>query len=138
MTFANSVFNNNTHSGQVYDYVKEAMNATSKRETVISNNIANVNTKGYKRFDVVLKDTVNKNENSNMKKTNNKHMQGDLNDLSYEVKRDTSSSMKLDGNNVDVDVEMSNLASNAILFNSLVTSINNDYSMKSNVIRGGK
>lgn len=138
MSFSNSIFSNNTSSGQVYNHMKQAMGAVSKREEVISNNIANVNTKGYKRFDVVLKDEINNKNDISLKRTHSKHLQDGSVDSSYEVKRDDSSSMRLDGNNVDVDVEMSNLAANSILFNSLVTSINNEYSMKSNVIRGGK
>lgn len=138
MSFSNSIFSNNTSSGQVYNHMKQAMGAVSKREEVISNNIANVNTKGYKRFDVVLKDEINNKNDVSLKRTHSKHLQDGSVDSSYEVKRDDSSSMRLDGNNVDVDVEMSNLAANSILFNSLVTSINNEYSMKSNVIRGGK
>lgn len=138
MSFSNSIFNNNTNSGQVYNYMKQAMSTVSKREEVISNNIANVNTKGYKRFDVVLKDEINNKNDISLKRTHNKHLEDGSLNSSYEVKRDDSSSMRLDGNNVDVDVEMSNLAANSILFNSLVTSINNEYSMKSNVIRGGK
>lgn len=138
MNFSNSIFSNNTSSGQVYNHMKQAMGAVSKREEVISNNIANVNTKGYKRFDVVLKDEINNKNDISLKRTHSKHLQDGSVNSSYEVKRDDSSSMRLDGNNVDVDVEMSNLAANSILFNSLVTSINNEYSMKSNVIRGGK
>ncbi|SHJ68386.1 flagellar basal-body rod protein FlgB [Hathewaya proteolytica DSM 3090] len=134
----NSIFNNNSYGSHVYGYIKDAMAASMKRDSVISNNIANVNTQGYKRFDVILKNNLKNHNKMEMKRTEEKHLPSNSIESAYEIKRDNSTSMKNDGNNVDVDSEMGNLAANAILYQSLVTSINNEFAMKNTVIRGGK
>lgn len=137
MSFVTSIFNSSTESGKVYNQIKNTMGATATRGKTISNNVSNFNTKGYKRFDVVLKENLD-NGDLDLKRTNKKHLSLVDFDEPYKVVQDNSSSMRNDGNNVDVDIEMTNLASNTILFNSLVTEINNEFAMKSNVIRGGK
>ncbi|GFR36145.1 hypothetical protein TCEA9_19570 [Thermobrachium celere] len=42
--------------------------------------------------------------------------------------------MRLDGNNVDIDLEMANLAANQILYNALISQANTRIAMRRNVI----
>jgi flagellar basal-body rod protein FlgB len=44
----------------------------------------------------------------------------------------------MDGNNVDVDVEMGNNAANSILYNTLITQLNTKYSVLRHVISEGR
>jgi flagellar basal-body rod protein FlgB len=54
------------------------------------------------------------------------------------IKQDKSTSMREDGNNVDIESEMSNQAANTLLYNALITQANSKLSMTRYVITGGE
>lgn len=124
----------------VNNLVKEALDASSARSRAISNNMANINTKGYKREYVTFEENLkNSIDNLQLKTDDNRHMQLDDNssgDGSIVTKVDNSTSMREDGNNVDMDVETVNQAANELMYNSLITLENNKLSMLRNVING--
>lgn len=119
-----------------YNLIKKGMDVTTLSGKVINNNIANVNTKNYKReyvnFDEALKSESSKDM---MKKTNGKHM--GLSSSDIEIKKDTKSSMREDGNNVDIESEMTNAAANSLMYDALVKQANTRFNMRSTVIKGG-
>ena len=127
-------------SSGTYDLLKEGIKASTVRAKAISNNIANVNTKNYKAFNVVFEDNINgKNSKGlSMRKTNEKHMDNS-NGLNggITVERDESTSMRNDGNNVDLDIEKVNQAANTMKYNALVQQASNKISMTKYVISGG-
>lgn len=129
----------NSVEENTYSLIKKALDASLKRNEVIDNNIANVNTKGFKRsyvtFEETLKDTQ---DDMNMTTTNEKHINQGKEYGQIEEQRDESDSMRMDGNNVDIDNEMANLAANSLKYNALISQINSRISMKRNVINGGK
>jgi hypothetical protein len=53
-----------------------------------------------------------------------------------QVKRNTTTSMREDGNNVDLDFEMVNQAANNLMYDALVTQVNNRISITRYVING--
>ena len=115
------------------------MDASAVRSKVIANNIANINTKGYKKFYVTFEDTLNDSMGDNKMKTDNsKHMQASDSTGAITVKRDENTSMRQDGNNVDIDLEMTNQAANTLMFNALVTQVNSRMSLTRYIIGGGK
>ncbi|QAT39947.1 flagellar basal body rod protein FlgB [Clostridium sp. JN-9] len=121
-----------------YNILKRGLDAASERGTVIGNNIANINTKDYKRKYVTFEETLkNSSDNLEMKTTDEKHMKinGDAGDI--QVKQDNSN-LKEDGNNVDIDNEMVNLAANNLMYNAMISQINSRFSMTKDVINGGK
>lgn len=122
---------------QVYDLIKNDLDATSTRGKVIANNMANINTADYKRFDVVFKSEVDKENGLQMKVTNKKHVNESNSDNNVDVIQDTSTSVRADGNNVDLDVEKSNQAANTLLYNALITCANDRLSLTRSVITGG-
>ncbi|WP_461615299.1 flagellar basal body rod protein FlgB [Clostridium sp. Marseille-QA1073] len=119
-----------------YNLIKKGMDVTITSNKVINNNISNLNTKNYKRhyieFDEALKNEVSQDL---MKKTNDKHLSIKGNEL--EVKTDTTSSMREDGNNVDVESEMTSQAANNLMYDALVKQANTRFNMRSIVIKGG-
>ena len=127
-------------SSGTYDLLKEGIKASTVRAKAISNNIANVNTKNYKAFNVVFEDNINgKNSKGlSMRKTKEKHMDNSIG-LSGDitVERDESTSMRNDGNNVDLDIEKVNQAANTMKYNALVQQASNKISMTKYVISGG-
>ena len=105
---------------EIYNLIKSGLNAADLRGKTIANNIANVNTPGYKRKYVSFEETLN-NINSESK---------------IGVKEDTSTSVRTDGNNVDLENEKVNQAANTLMYNSLVSVTNVKLAMAKSVIAG--
>ena len=123
------MFNSN-----IYDYVNvldKAADASWMRQEAISNNIANVNTPGYKRQDVAFEDSLQEAiSNSRYRSTDEKVANLSKADLRIRSYTDSSGfSYRLDGNNVDIDTESAALARNQLKYNALVDSINHEFSM---------
>lgn len=131
--------NNVSNSENVYQLLKKGLNASSFRSKVIANNIANINTKGYKRYTVAfeenLQDSIDKLE---LKTSDERHIQDGSTYGDIEIKQDTSSSMREDGNNVDVDNEMANQAANTLMYNALISQVNSRIAMERYVISEGR
>ncbi|WP_110460497.1 flagellar basal body rod protein FlgB [Ruminiclostridium sufflavum] len=112
--------------------MEKALDVAQARNDTISQNIANVDTPDYKRKDVAFEqyfaDSLNK---GNINEEVDKFQPAVIEDNS-------DSSMRIDGNNVDIDSEMSYLAKNTIRYNALVQLINGNFSKIKNVIREGK
>lgn len=112
------------------DVLTKAADASWTRESVINNNIANVSTVGYKRQDIdfqsVLREELG---NCKHKSLDNKINELDISDLNAQIYTDSANySYRLDGNNVDIDTENVELASEQIRYDALVTSINSEFS----------
>ena len=119
-------------NSDIYDYVNvldQAADAAWLRNEAISNNIANADTPGYKRQDVSFEEELkhalkaNKYESLDQKvgDINLKHIEG-------RVYTDSANySYRLDGNNVDIDNENVELASNQIKYNAMIQSISGKF-----------
>ena len=121
-------------NSNIYDYVNvldKAADASWMRQEAISNNIANVNTPGYKRQDVGFEDSLQEAiSNSRYRSTDEKVANLSKADLRIRSYTDSSGfSYRLDGNNVDIDTENAALARNQLKYNALVDSINHEFSM---------
>jgi flagellar basal-body rod protein FlgB len=131
--------NGSSISENTYNMLKNSMDASALRGKVIANNIANINTKGYKKLYVTFEDTLNDSMSGNKLKTdNNKHIQTGSGNGEIAVQRDENTSMRQDGNNVDIDLEMTNQAANTLMYNALVKQVNSKISLTSYIIGGGK
>jgi len=125
--------------------MEKALDASLARNDTISQNLANIDTPNYKRKDVAfeqyLNDSLNKtNLEGNL--TDKRHIAINSKDIDkiQPTATDGNSdvSMRIDGNNVDVDSEMAYLAKNTIKYNTLIQLINSNFSKIKNVIREGK
>lgn len=122
--------------------LETALDASWLRNNVITNNISNVDTPNFKaskvEFEKVLQSAM-KNDGSAMKRTNEKHMYaGGKSDLSPIVVQDDSSTMRMDGSNVDIEKEQASLAENAIYYNTVLQKLGEEYSRLRYVINDGK
>lgn len=125
--------------------LEKALSASWLRNEVISDNVSNVNTPGYKRKDVNFEDYIKAalDKTSIVGNTvNDKHIKigsDSVDGIDLKVTRDFSStSMRMDGNNVDIDKEMSELAKNQILYSAYTTLINKDMGMIKSAIKEGR
>ncbi|RKD34429.1 flagellar basal body rod protein FlgB [Thermohalobacter berrensis] len=124
------------------NFLQKALNGLSLRHEAISNNIANVNTPDYKKVEVEfekhLKDSLDE-KSVQLITTNNKHISNPLRNFSPLIKRDKSTSTRKDGNNVNIDVEMANLAKNTIMYNAIIRQVSDEFNKIKTVLReGGK
>ncbi len=123
------------------DIQRRALDASWLRQSVLSNNIANVNTPGYKRrdvdFDALLSDYID-GRSTTMTRTHSRHFNtgGDLGALSPVVQTSRNTSYRLDGNNVNIDVEMAQQAANSIKYNAMTKQVNSQFSRLKSAIRG--
>ncbi|MGN0305318.1 MAG: flagellar basal body rod protein FlgB [Lachnospiraceae bacterium] len=115
-----------------FDYINvlgKAADAAWLRNDAISINIANVDTPGYKRQDVNFEVQLEKALKTNRYRTiDDKVANIKLNRLNPIAYRDHSGfSYRLDGNNVDIDTENVELASNQIRYQGLTNSITQEF-----------
>ena len=114
------------------------------RQEVIANNIANVNTPGFKRsyvvFEEELRQAMGVTDSLQMERTHPRHFGGgdSLEGIEPEVGTDTSTSTRVEGNNVDVEEEMAELAMNGINYYLAAQQLNNKLAMLSHVISEGR
>lgn len=122
-----------------FDYINlltKAADASWKRETVILNNIANVNTPGYKRKDLnfqgVLTEELGRCKHESL---DSKVSDVDLSRLDPQIYVDSANySYRMDGNNVDIDTENVELASEQIRYEGLTDCINSEFERMKAVI----
>ena len=129
-------------NSQAFDYINvmdRAADASYLRETVISNNISNVDTPQYKRQDVNFEDVLKNKlmEFGNGAKTMDKRVAAlntdDLNAVQYVDA--PMFSYRLDKNNVDIDTENVELASEQLRYQAITTSVSNDFSRLKAVLK---
>ncbi|WP_461205745.1 flagellar basal body rod protein FlgB [Clostridium sp. DL1XJH146] len=132
-----NIVNNNT-----YDLLKSSLDAVNLRQSVISNNISNVNTPNFKAsrvsFEDKLKAAIGEGTLS-LTGNNEKHIgTGNIENIDAEVLQDKDLKVNEDGNSVDIEKEMVDMASNQILYNALVQQVNKKLSNLSYVVTGGR
>lgn len=105
--------------------LEKSMDASWLRNEAISNNIANVNTPKFKKnvvkFESVLAESLS-DTSIEGRLTHEKHLPvGTVNidQIEPTVTKDFTTKYRKDGNNVNIDVEMANMAKNTIRFYAL-------------------
>ena len=117
--------------------LENAINYANTKQKVISQNIANVDTPNYKAKEVTFKDTLN--QTMEAKITSDKHIPYTAsNSSSTKIVTKTGVSYNNNGNSVDMDKEMTDLATNQIYYNALIDRISGKFNSLETVIRGGK
>jgi flagellar basal-body rod protein FlgB len=127
-------------NSNAFDYINvvdRALDASYLRETVIANNIANVDTPYYKRKDVNFQDVLDDAIDSAKYKTIDQAVTSintdDLNPIEYTDAENFS--YRIDRNNVDIDTENVELASEQLRYQALIQSANLDFSRFRSVIK---
>lgn len=124
--------------------LEKALDAYNLRHKTIAHNIANVNTPGFKRsyvtFEEELKQALGQSKGINLRRADARHFgqAGSLPEVKPAVKKDLSTSMRTDGNNVDIDLENAELAMNTIMYSAAATRLNQKLAQIRYVINGGR
>jgi flagellar basal-body rod protein FlgB len=120
--------------------LEQALNYASTKQKIISQNIANADTPNYKAKDVsfknVLQDEMNTSPMAN--RTDRRHFDFKPTSSSNMIFRNKNVQFNENGNSVDMDKEMSELATNQIYYNAVIERISGKFSSLQTVIRGGK
>lgn len=132
------------------DVMQKGLDASWLRNSVIRNNLANVETPNFKSSDVKFEETfaqalygtASAQEGFGLKQTRAKHTdyrseRGDdlLQPIIVENEND---SMRMDGNNVDIEDENTKLAQNTILYNTILYKLNSELSRLRMAINEGR
>jgi flagellar basal-body rod protein FlgB len=128
----------------VLNLVSRALDYASTRQDVLANNIANANTPGFRRKDASFEDVLAMAQGGSAArisqiKNNARHMfgSGDNATSDVEIVETNDGAMRVDGNNVDMDAEMSRLAQNQIYYQALGQIASGQFSSLKYVISGG-
>jgi flagellar basal-body rod protein FlgB len=139
---------NRLTSDDMMELVHNALDAASLQHMALSNNIANVDTPGFKRSEVAfsekLKRAIDEKSNAkgvlNLARTDSKHIglddTPDLAGIKPELVQQVTTSFRNDQNNVDIDVEMAKLAQNTVIYQALAQIKAGQYSTIKSAIKG--
>lgn len=119
----------NSHVFSYINVLDKAADASWLRNEAISNNIANVDTPGYKRQDVTFENELIRNLNKVEYDTMDARVYNmKLSRIEPRVYTDASAySYRLDGNNVDIDTENVYMAENQVTYNGLMQCIKSEF-----------
>lgn len=120
--------------------LENSLHYSTTKNKAISNNIANVDTPNYKAQNVSFRSMLDEASNNlNLKQTYKKHLpETNLGNRQHSIKTNNYTTYNHNGNNVDMDKEMADLAENQIFYRSLVDRLNGKFQTMQTVIRGGK
>jgi len=129
-------------SSPTENVLEKALAASALRHKVISNNIANVNTPEFKRSDVLFEDRLAEALNPSKvepARTHARHLAGRSGGgFSPEIVTESNTSIRIDGNNVDIDAEMANLAKNNIYYDAVAKQLARYFSNLRSAISEGR
>ena len=123
-----------------FDYINvlnRAADAAWQRNEAISNNIANVDTPGYKRQDVAFESVLQKALGNNRYESMDEKVSNiNLSRLRGRAYVDYANySYRLDGNNVVIENENVMLAENQLKYQGLISSINQEFTNLQTVMK---
>src|SRR5262245_35188310 len=93
-----------------FGLLAKLLDAVALRHRAIAQNVANVNTPGYRRLDVSFEDALAQELRT--------HPESQATTLKPNVIEQGGGPERADGNNVDIDAEMGRLSKNALLYNA--------------------
>jgi flagellar basal-body rod protein FlgB len=130
---------------QTVSILEKALDLRSKKHNVIASNIANMDTPDYKAFDLVIEKELQKvtgqRNTISLNKTNNAHMKSQRSKaggVSVQVDDTQGLSLRGDGNTVDIDKQMGNMAENTLMYKAAAQMIQRKFQGLKSVIQGGK
>lgn len=138
----NKLFSSPTIQG-----MERALDGSALRQKLIANNIANVDTPGYKSASISFEDqlktalkTSTPGTSVKLKTSSPRHIQigGSGYDLNNQVSALENYNIRYDKNNVDIDTEMAAQAKNEIYYSAVSRSISDEFKLLRTVITEGR
>ena len=128
------------YNSGIYSYINvlnKAADASWERNELISNNIANQNTPGYKRQDIDFESQLSQAlKNQKYTSIDAKVKNVDLSRLKGRIYTDYGDfSYRMDGNNVDPEQEQVELASNQLKYQGLIQAMSKEFANIKSVLK---
>lgn len=115
------------------DLIQNKLNLVSTNFSLISDNVANINTPGYKRKYIdVQGDTFSDCVEKKMRKTMEGHQ--DSASVNSNYIKEVDAYIRTDENGVNIDTEVLELNKNNLFYKSLVNLLNGDLTKQKNII----
>ena len=135
----NGIFN------QTISMLERHLDLRSIKHKLVTSNVANMDTPNYKAFNIMVEEELEKSMKSQNqpipKKSNPRHFPLDgvhsSMHLSVQAVKEDPYSLKGDGNTVDIDKAMTDMAENSIMYNAGAKILAKKFQGIKNVIRGG-
>ena len=129
------------------DVLQKSMQGLSARQRAIGENVANADTPGYKRVEVGFERKLraaikgkSAKEDLPLETTDDRHfslgpLAPSLDQVQPDLNQITNETYRNDGNNVDIEAEMSKLAETNVRYNTMATLSKNKFDSIKNLIR---
>ncbi|MFD2616896.1 flagellar basal body rod protein FlgB [Terrilactibacillus laevilacticus] len=114
--------------------LENAMNRSIAIQNVTAQNVSNVDTPNYRAKQVVFQDELDRAIQA--KKTESRHLSFSGDHADYRIVNSTVGAIQSNGNNVDIDAQMTTLAQNQIYYQALETAINHKFNQIKTVLGG--
>lgn len=127
-------------SDNTFRALRLALDGLSAKQEAIGNNLANVDTPGYRAQDVdfrtALQKAVNSLPNLQMVSTNKAHLASPTSSDQVKVNLRKGGTVRADGNNVDIDVELTQMTETVIQYQALSQLISKKLNTIKNIASG--
>lgn len=117
---------------------ERALNLRATRHRILVNNVANADTPQYRGFDLEVEKALAEPDATALKTTHPDHIGSVGSSSGNAVVELSSESEGADGNNVDLESSMANMAMNNLMYNALTQMTSRRFTSLKSVIRGGK
>jgi len=128
---------------QTMGLLERGLDTASQRNAVIANNLANVDTPGFKRSEVLFEEELRKaltrKDGITGVVTHEKHIPigcRHIPEVTPKTVLRNDTTMRNDGNNVDIDREMAAMAKNSIMYAALAQELNGEFQKLKSAIEG--
>lgn len=121
--------------GNTIPMSQKALDYLWKKQEITMDNIANVNTPGYKKKKIAFEDTFLSKLRAAAQTKDPKNVRKAIDEADYRV-YERSDSARVDGNGVNMDVEYTELARTTLNYQYLIQSVSSDVSRLRSAIKG--
>jgi flagellar basal-body rod protein FlgB len=121
-----------------FKVLEAAVNGSVARQKVIAHNVSNLNTPGFKHFIADFTGQLEDQKTLPLKITSSNHISLEGNEFSVKIERDNSPGIGADGNNVDLEKEMTLMVKNDVYLNAAINQINKKLAIQKYIISDGR
>ena len=130
--------------GNTLAQLERSLDLRANNQKLIVSNLANLDTPNYKAFKMMVAEQMERSSINGapmaMARTHSSHMApraGQMENAAVERVESNPRSIRGDGNTVELETEMSNLAENTLLYNTATRIVANKFNLLKSVIKGG-
>lgn len=122
--------------GNSISMVAKSLDYLWEKQGAISNNLSNVDTPGYKSKYVTFEENYQSRLKAAMETGNRTQIQKAISGAQTSVQESKSESSRLDGNNVNADIQLIEMSRTALQYQYGLSSINSDIARLRTAIKG--